>query len=260
MVANPKFPADDKIENCYSPPHLLGVLDQENETPLQKAAKNGHSGIVEILLTRSPPKESGPRPDREKAMNLAASNGHVGVLGLLNFHVSPRTSPGTTPLISAAAAGHAQAVQWLLENEAGTTVVNEDEWLLENEAGTTVVNEDERLRKIWAIIAMGDDWYEAIEVAIINGHEEVVQTLLDYDGQKEWSAARQRVYVSLLVLAARKRQKDILATLVEHYGHGYDPILRRTYLRRFTQSAERYATKEKQPEAAQLLKEVREAL
>ena len=92
-------------------------------TPLSWAAKNGHEGIVKLLLERkdvnlnSPDTRDGPR-----LLLWAARNGHEGIVKLLleRKDVTPDTPDtlyGRTPLSLAAGNGHEGIVKLLLERK-----------------------------------------------------------------------------------------------------------------------------------------------
>lgn len=214
LQTNAYYDHKDDPPNVLFIPHLAGALDREEETPLHKAARNGHRAVVEELLELSPVIQkwisAGTKPlpywgglEKQMAIHLAASNGHVGVLELLSSRVSidSRTSRGRTPLLVAAAEGHVPAIQWLYRNGANANMVDEN-------------------------------GHNAIATAVIRGHEEAVQALVEL---------QQPITPGLLVLAAGKRQEAVLPTLIERVPKD---LLKEAWM---------IALAEKQVEAAQLL-------
>lgn len=68
-------------------------------TPLWWAAKDGHEGIVRLLLDREDVNPEIPALDGTTALRLAASGGHVGVVQLLyDLKPSPPISSPSKPL------------------------------------------------------------------------------------------------------------------------------------------------------------------
>ena len=177
------------VAQLQDPQGSLFNVDLDGDTPLHKAARNGHRAVVEVLLDFNPTMgawifrktrvllPSGEQ-ERQLAIHLAASNGHVGVLEILSSHVSidSTTSHGRTPLHIAVAEGHVPAIHWLVRN------------------GASIFLEDK-------------NGYTAMEVAVIGDREEVVKKLI---------ALGQRVTPRLLILAAKKKQEGVLATIVEY--------------------------------------------
>jgi len=97
-------------------------LCSASQTPLSWAARNGHEGIVKLLLERNdvnpdiPDKLQGQTP-----LSWAARNGHEGIVKLLleRKEVDPDSSSkfGQTPLWRAAEKGHEGVVRLLLGRE-----------------------------------------------------------------------------------------------------------------------------------------------
>jgi ankyrin repeat protein len=87
--------------------------DDGGQTPLSKAAQNGHEGIVKLLLTANIEAEDeyGQTP-----LSWAAENGHEGIVKLLltaNANVEAEDEDGQTPLSRAAQNGHEGIVKLL---------------------------------------------------------------------------------------------------------------------------------------------------
>ena len=127
------------------PRTLLLSRDTRGETPLHKAAGNGHSAVVALIiwyLSRfgystsrdedTDALESTCLRSAEKcsASHLAAKGGHLDVLKLLidnGVSIEAKTEgEGWTVLHLAAAEGHEAVVQWLLQNHARHSVPTKD--------------------------------------------------------------------------------------------------------------------------------------
>lgn len=99
------------------------------ETALMFASLRGQKALVEKLLQR---KAEVSKPGWN-ALHYAATAGHVEILQLLlekGGYIDAPAPNGNTPLMMAAAFGSAQAIEYLLEEGADTTV--------RNQAGQTV--------------------------------------------------------------------------------------------------------------------------
>ena len=105
-----------EVEGCD-----LNGIDWTGSTPLVWAAKNGHEGVVKVLLGRGDvnpdkPSESGGTP-----LWWAALYGHMGVLKILleRDDVNPEQplEDGQTPLYWATSNGHGGVVKILLERD-----------------------------------------------------------------------------------------------------------------------------------------------
>ena len=119
-------------DGTTSSPHLIPLwsFDSEAELPIHKAAKNGHSAVVEMIyaLWVSSGRRAPLRPlnlrngDGYTSANLAARGGHIDLLKFLIEHGAQLNlethNLGWTALHSAADMGHEAVVQLLLENWA----------------------------------------------------------------------------------------------------------------------------------------------
>jgi len=125
------------------------------QTPLWWAAYNGHEGVVKMLLRRDDVNPDKPDNDGETPLWRAAHNGHEGVVKMLlgrdNVNPDKPNNYGETPLWCAAASGHQEVLKMLL----GRDDVNPDK---PDSDGRT---------PLWR--------------AAYNGHEAVVKMLLGRD-------------------------------------------------------------------------------
>ena len=101
-------------------PNLVSRRDLNGMTPLQWAALEGRTNVVELLLTHGSEVGAGNN-DGMTPLHWAASEGHKDVVRLLLAHeakVNARDRFGMTPLHRAANQGHRDVVRLLLANKA----------------------------------------------------------------------------------------------------------------------------------------------
>ena len=95
--------------------------DNHGRTPLSRAAEGGHEGVVKILLRREEVNPDKPDNEGRTPLSLAAEYGHEGVVKILlgREEVSPDNpdNDGTAPLLWAARFGHEGVVKILLGRE-----------------------------------------------------------------------------------------------------------------------------------------------
>lgn len=160
------------------------------DTPLIKAAANGHIEVVKLLL------EQGADVNRhneggETPLHYAARNGHVEVMEILLDHGADVTAKGTgcgTPLQWAARSGQIKAAELLLAHDADV-----------NQKGT--------------------DEHTALTDAVRNGHVDMVKFLLSRGAEVNTRAS---YGCTPLYEAYRANNIEIGRILLEH---GADPDL-----------------------------------
>lgn len=101
---------------------LLDSRARDNgSTPLERAAYNGHTELVQFLLGIGANVKLS-RPDKTTPLYVACQNGHSEIVKLLlSYKAEPDIFPidtGCTPLFMAAQHGHVEIVRALLENGA----------------------------------------------------------------------------------------------------------------------------------------------
>lgn len=202
---------------------LLRSSDTERDTPLHKAARNGHSAAVETILEYQPtivhvrrfPEVDYPRGVHYglTAVHLAASGGHLSVLKILannKAHVNKTGGPnGATALHLAAAKGHQAVVEWLLDNGA------------DPQAETT-------------------ECVTALELACRGGYEVIVRALLrKYTlGLSRPFHSEQLMMVNLIESAAEEKREAFLGNLLGCVG-AFVGAYGVHHLEKFIQTAER---------------------
>jgi len=96
-------------------------VDKYNRTPLGWGAVEGHDGVVKLLLERENVDSNRPDIDDRTPLVCAALNGHEGVVKLLlergNDDPNRPDIDDQTPLVCAALEGHEGVVKLLLERE-----------------------------------------------------------------------------------------------------------------------------------------------
>lgn len=202
--------------------HLLRSFDSEGETPLHKAARNGHSAVMGLMLKHDtllelktqhvPIKGNYEYPQSGEgyaALHLAARGGHLDVLKILKDNgawIEAGTDVrGWRALHLAAAEGHEAVVRWLLQKGAQS-------------------REEAK------------DGAEALQLAVSGGHDGVVRALLD-----PGNAFNVYEIVASIETAARDGQAPVLRAFFERFPATY-------YVKRALRVAER----EKQGRAADL--------
>ncbi|KID74344.1 Ankyrin repeat-containing domain protein, partial [Metarhizium brunneum ARSEF 3297] len=160
---------DDSVRNCSIAFFL--------------AAANGHASIVERLLKHgirnTVVDEEGNTP-----LHVAAREGHVGVILMLpdtpQFAVNPKNAKGWTPLHLAANFGNLRTVKELLKLGAGIKLVtdNNDTPLLLAATGGHRLTARELIEKAPDAKSRNREGREAIDVAAKRGHVAIVQELL----------------------------------------------------------------------------------
>ena len=102
--------------------------NHDRETPLYLAAKNDHSDVVDFLAQKSPKSIAKTDGDGWSPLLIAASNGNIDVcLKLLDHGANYRETDKNdqTLIYIAAAEGHAQFLEAILERPEIRNLVNE---------------------------------------------------------------------------------------------------------------------------------------
>ena len=157
--------------------------------PLAWAARNGHEGVVKILLGRGEINPDKPDNDGKTPLSHAGSSGHEGVVKILleREEVNPDKPDdyGQTPLSRAAWKGHEGVVKILLRREE----VNPDK---PDNYGQTPLSDAAR------------NGHEGV-VKILLGREEVNPDNPDYYGQTPLSYAAQQGHERVVALLQSRK-------------------------------------------------------
>ena len=193
--------------------YLLCFLDAEGESPLHKAARNGHSAVVELIIEYQPSLDirSGGTETRFgghtglTAVHFAAMGTHIDVLKLLvdsGASIDMTTnSMRWTALHFAAAGGHTAMAEWLLENGA-----NPDAFPIRIQPGIENMNSIRHGSKL------------PIYIAVDLGHEDVVRILMKMHLEKFGYCVNKFLMSDLIESAANRNNKDIVRMLVDWVG------------------------------------------
>jgi ankyrin repeat protein/L-ascorbate metabolism protein UlaG (beta-lactamase superfamily) len=166
-------------------PALLNSLDENNMTPLNTAALNGHPELVKVLLEKGADISIGDM-DNSQPIHCAAISGNIEVAELLLAHgadVNEKDYNGATPLTFATGRGHLEMIRYLVEqgadinaqNREGLTFLHIAVWrgrtdivqtLLEQGANPNIGNEQGVTPLFWP---NGDNCYEITRLLIENG-------------------------------------------------------------------------------------------
>ena len=175
------------------PQSMLYFFDGKGDTPLHKAATEGHSAVVKLIV-----KDFGlagcnsPNKEGCRALHLAARGGHLEVLKILVDSgasveaTSPywASYPRWTAFQFAAAEGHAAVLEWLLKNGANPDV--------DSQSCTRALN-----------------------FAVSGGHEGLVRALLNFERDKSGSRSLDVEMVGLIETAAKGGHTAVVHELLD---------------------------------------------
>ena len=219
---------------------LLRVFDTEGETPLHKAARNGHTAIIELILEYQPRVDQATRSNdiryldwRESAndatsLHLASGGGHLDAVKVLVAHgaeVEAQTwDGGQTALHFATQYGHLDVVEFLVGQGANIETRTRDlEWTALHFAAA----EGHEAVVVWLLkngaspYAAIDDGTEALQLAAQRGYDGVVRALLKFDYKKLGFGADNTEMADLIVEAAMYKQDTVLRDLLARFEEGH---------------------------------------
>ncbi|KAI9867970.1 MAG: hypothetical protein M1813_007792 [Trichoglossum hirsutum] len=161
----------------------LESKDKNGQTPLSYAARSGHEAVVKLLLEKGAQLESKDQ-DSQTPLSWAAENGHEAVVKLLlekGAQLESKDKYDQTPLLYAAENGHEAVVKLLLEKSAQLESKNKDD-------------------------------QTSLLYAAQSGHEAVVKLLLEKGAQLE---SKDYISQTPLLYAARSGHEAVVKLLLE---------------------------------------------
>lgn len=154
------------------------ALDDEDETPMCKAAYGGHLAVVETLVAAGADVNAGSSP-----LHLAAREGHGEIVAFLLMKGAEKEAINSnrhTPLIMAVGAGHIAVVKTLIAADVD--------------------------------ICSADFYgFTALHAAVVNGHDEIAAILAQEGADKD--ALENRDDTTPLIMAASEGQLSMVETL-----------------------------------------------
>lgn len=189
---------EDGREGIYAQT-LLRTFDTEGDAPLHKAARNGNSAVVKLILEYRPTIDLRTREEQVyefdcgfTALHLAARGGHLAVLQNLvenGASVDAKTSSlDWKALHIAAAEGHSEMVSRLLRNGGNPNTEARD--------GT-----------------------RPLKLAASRGHEGVVRALLNFEFDRGRGYSHGLEIAGLLETAAEDGKTAVVRALSDFIGH-----------------------------------------
>ena len=180
--------------------------DVQGDTPLHKAARNGHSAILESMLDFRP-SSIGETSYLEKRTPTYGARGSGTAM-----------RPGSTALHLAADAGHVECVKILLENgadiESKMHLLHETPLYLAAKQGHEEVVQYLLQKRASPYVRARDNTI-ALEVAVFRGHDGVVRALLEYDYRRLGFNSNNTEMALLIETAAERGYEAVLRALLE---------------------------------------------
>lgn len=160
------------------------ALDGRGNPPLNRAARLGHTGVVETLLAAGVDLNVRGRQGGRTAMHEAAIGGHAAILSALmrkGADKDTRDDTGRTPLAWASGTGHLAAAEVLLEAAADVSIRNKGDRCsaLETAAAKGHVHILEAfLRRGVDVDAHDRHGYGALHIAGANNQDKIIDVLI----------------------------------------------------------------------------------
>ncbi|XP_019853173.1 PREDICTED: inversin-A-like [Amphimedon queenslandica] len=197
----------------------VDIRDKDGRTPLHYASGNGHLTLVQTLFLEYGADINAVDKDGRTLLHYASDNGHLTLVQTLILEygadINAVDKEGYTPL-HYASSHHLQVVEFLLEKGAspgskgldGCTPLHKAAWDGHNNIVKALLEKD------YSIIDEKEEGgWAAISNAVMRGHHEAVETLIEYgadfgvNDEGEWS---------LLHIAARHGHAEVVEVLIDH--------------------------------------------
>jgi ankyrin repeat protein len=196
----------EKIEQLLAAGADINSRDQANDTPLIVASRNGHKGVVKLLLGNKSIDVDASNHSQFTALTSACEHGHTEIAESLltaGANANFRTSEGQTALAEACSNGHVETAKLLLargadikaRTDAGKTPLN-------LAAAVGQIEIVRLLLKKGADVQAADlDGGTALTEAARRGHAEIVKLLLENKaviGQEKGSFSDKQLVLAVL--------------------------------------------------------------
>jgi ankyrin repeat protein len=215
-------------------PDLINVVDNVGETPLLKAATEGHLSVVKYLLSNGVGLNVRDRNGRT-ALHKASLFGHKSVVEFLlsqGADVNDRDNFGNTPLSLAVVNGSKSVVQVLLGNKANVNA--KDVWdatplllavnkgfksivqvLLDNEAD---VNVRGCYNPNMPSTSESNPFYTPLHYSLMNGYLDITKLLLanKADPNATNSSGQTPIFPAISILKLNNKNDEVVELLLQY--------------------------------------------
>ncbi|KAF4629184.1 hypothetical protein G7Y89_g8969 [Cudoniella acicularis] len=194
--------------------------DNEGLTPLHIAARDGHIGIVKILLLSPGTDVSAGNNAGVTPLHLASFQGYEEMAKFLLSHgadASAKVGLGWNTLIIAASCGQEAIVRLLLPQPG--IKISERGYLGQSALYSSAEKGHVEVVKLLLehgadVLGKDDEEQTALHIAAQNGHAEVVKTLLDHSS--DVALEKDKNGRTALHIATTKAQAEVIGVLLDH--------------------------------------------
>jgi ankyrin repeat protein len=239
MSALPLTRQYDVMKTLLDNRDLMPHDTEGEETPLHRAARNGQSDIVQLLL-KIGEHPTVRDPEGRTPLHLAAENGHEEVVDWLcaaKAAVNEKDENGWTPLHMAAWEGHEEVVDRLCAAEAAVNEKDVDDWTPLHMAAWR-----EHEEVVWKLLIYGADMTamdnsSQTPLDRATGADEIVEIMLRYNSPLQMASRKGDIKIVRLLLvggadvnkvdgfygtalqaAAHEGEEDIFRLLLEQHA------------------------------------------
>ena len=160
------------------------LQDKWGNTPLHRAARCGRGEVALTLITEFGCDANQPNNDGCTSLHTACEYGRANVVKMVGKHASLLATDknGNTPLHIAAARGHKECVEALLQLDAPIMLRNAaGETALHIACETGLASIVKRVDKDTSLLTTDKDGNTLLHIAAVWGHKECVEALLQLD-------------------------------------------------------------------------------